>query len=876
MTKKKMPNGYWENKENCKEKCSECKGLKELRKKSYACYLSVKKHGWDTEFFEVKQKPMGYWNDKEHCMEEAKKYRTVRELQLASDSCYASLKRNGWLLEAYPPKNGSKPMKYWNLKENVMEAAKQCNTKMEFRTKFGGAFMSAVRNGWMPEIENEFVSGQTSRKIWTYDKCKEFCKNYKYKSELQKANSQCYDECLKNGWFGEFGIVNKKRPNGYWKSLDNCIAAAKECKDSKEFRMIHSGAYISCRANGWMDKINEVFHITKHSSNINKHSFTPNNNAMSEVGTDGNNKVKAIIKPTQTEKKDFIVRPLSDEDKKKIINEYKTNSIANICKKWHISDRRAKQILLDNGVTIRKTNQATVASNDYNEQNAARYPHVDGKKYVAVLRSDESVVFDDYLNKSGTLIAYIKKNLLITPPSLFKRKKYFFDHGKQWYEMFFDIRLVNDNSITKKCPYCGWETTDVDNKSGAYMNHITIEHNMTPEEHLKLHPEDKIFFKRVVHEKEKQKLYSDPHNYVVCPICGKKFQRLSLTHFKYVHHVDYYQWMREHKYGPSDTMSDLMNEKAAKAQHEAIKYAINPKSHSKDENEIKEFIESLGFTCKSNRTILDGKEIDILVEDKKIGFEYNGLYTHMERPEEKSEFLRKGQYYHLTKTRMANNRGYKLVHIFENEFHFKKDIVFSKIKQLLGKNEGLPKVYARKCNIKEINKTTAEVFLNHFHIQGFCSSSTYIGAFYEDKLVGVMSFKNRGGGEIELNRFATDYNFHCIGLGGKLFNYYIKNYNPSYIVTFADRRWTVDVDNNLYTKIGFTKDAELPPDYVYYNGKVDKYNVFNKRGFRKNILVSRYPDLLNMNMTESEMTEKLGYSKIWNCGLIRYVWLNPE
>jgi hypothetical protein len=96
------------------EKCSECKGLKELRKKSYACYLSVKKHGWDTEFFEVKQKPMGYWNDKEHCMEEAKKYRTVRELQLASDGCYASLKRNGWLLEAYPPKNGLKPINYWN------------------------------------------------------------------------------------------------------------------------------------------------------------------------------------------------------------------------------------------------------------------------------------------------------------------------------------------------------------------------------------------------------------------------------------------------------------------------------------------------------------------------------------------------------------------------------------------------------------------------------------------------------------------------------------------------------------------------------------------------------------------------------------------
>lgn len=30
------------------------------------------------------------------------------------------------------------------------------------------------------------------------------------------------------------------------------------------------------------------------------------------------------------------------------------------------------------------------------------------------------------------------------------------------------------------------------------------------------------------------------------------------------------------------------------------------------------------------------------------------------------------------------------------------------------------------------------------------------------------------------------------------------------------------------------------------------------------------------SLTENEMVEKLGYIKIWNCGLIKYVWKNKN
>ena len=110
----------------------------------------------------------------------------------------------------------------------------------------------------------------------------------------------------------------------------------------------------------------------------------------------------------------------------------------------------------------------------------------------------------------------------------------------------------------------------------------------------------------------------------------------------------------------------------------------------------------------------------------------------------------------------------------------------------------------------------------------------------------------------------------CQGIGGKLFKYFIKNYNPEYVKSFADRRWCVDENNNLYTKLGFKIDSILNPDYKYYNEKVNKYDRIHKFNFRKQILHKKYG--LPITITENKMAEELGYSKIWDCGLIKYVW----
>lgn len=286
---------------------------------------------------------------------------------------------------------------------------------------------------------------------------------------------------------------------------------------------------------------------------------------------------------------------------------------------------------------------------------------------------------------------------------------------------------------------------------------------------------------------------------------------------------------------------------------------------SNAEDEIREFIENeLNLDVISrDKKIIPPYELDLYVKGKKVAIEYDGLIWH-------SEKFGKDRNYHLNKTIQCEKQGIRLIHVFENEWLEKENIVKSKIKHILGHDYDLIKVFARKCSVKEINYLEAREFLDKNHIQGSCNSTIYLGCYYNNELIGVMSFRReiKESNSWELTRFATDINKQCIGVGGKMFKYFIEKYNPSYIKSFADRRWSTG-DNNLYVKLGFKLDKILRPDYKYVVG--DK--CIHKFNFRKQILLKRYPNYgLTNDMSEYEMTQKLGFYRIWDCGLYKFVW----
>ena len=260
---------------------------------------------------------------------------------------------------------------------------------------------------------------------------------------------------------------------------------------------------------------------------------------------------------------------------------------------------------------------------------------------------------------------------------------------------------------------------------------------------------------------------------------------------------------------------------------------------------------------ENDRNIINPYELDIYLPKLKLAFEFNGLYWHSE--------LYKPKNYHYNKTEECNKKNIQLLHIYEDDWLYKQEIVKSMILNKLNKTAN--KIFARKCEIKEItdNKLIRE-FLDKNHIQGFVGSSVKIGLFYKNELVSLMTFgKNRLGiGKInkydyELLRFCNKLHTNVIGGASKLFKYFIDKYNPKEIVTYADRSYS---NGNLYNFLNFKQKHITKCGYYYIVDEVRKHR-FN---FRKNKLsgVGTEHDIMNFN----------NIYRIYNSGHICFVWQN--
>ena len=279
---------------------------------------------------------------------------------------------------------------------------------------------------------------------------------------------------------------------------------------------------------------------------------------------------------------------------------------------------------------------------------------------------------------------------------------------------------------------------------------------------------------------------------------------------------------------------------------------------SKRETEVVDYIKSIysGNVITTDKTILNGKHIDIYLPDINLAIEFDGLYWHNE--------LKKPISYHLNKTKLCKYKGIKLIHIFEDEWIYKKDIVKSMLRNKIGLTAN--KIFGRKCIIKEVNIKDSREFLDNNHIQGDVSAQIKLGLYYNDNLVSLMCFneprkaKSNDFIEFELTRFCNKLNTNVIGAASKLLKYFIDNYKPKNIISYADLRWST---GDLYLTLGFTGVRNGRPNYFYVvNGKR-----VNKSGFRKSKLIKSGFD---SNKSEHEIMLENGIYRIYDCGKIRF------
>ena len=282
--------------------------------------------------------------------------------------------------------------------------------------------------------------------------------------------------------------------------------------------------------------------------------------------------------------------------------------------------------------------------------------------------------------------------------------------------------------------------------------------------------------------------------------------------------------------------------------------------------ELFQFIES-NYNSEiliKDKSLID-KELDIYLPQLNIAFEFNGLWWHNE--------LNKTENFHLEKTELCHNKNVQLFHIWEDDWLYKKEIVKSMILNRLGKIQN--KIYARKCEIKQIkNPKLIRDFLNNNHIQGYTTSKINIGLYYNNDLVSLMTFGKKRivmshknvNNEWELNRFCNKVNTNIIGGASKLFKYFIENYNPIEIITYANRSYSI---GKLYYKLGFEYIHKTKPNYYYVVDKIRKHRF----SFRKNFLIRKGFD---PKKTEHEIMLERKIYRIYDSGQLKFIWKNKN
>ncbi len=274
-------------------------------------------------------------------------------------------------------------------------------------------------------------------------------------------------------------------------------------------------------------------------------------------------------------------------------------------------------------------------------------------------------------------------------------------------------------------------------------------------------------------------------------------------------------------------------------------------------DELFNFIRSLGFrdAVQSDKTVLGSMELDITIPSKKIAIEFNGLYWHSTRFKERR--------YHLNKTLASQDSGYRLIHIFEDEWDTRKEQVKEKIKSILGVDDRQT-VYARKCSVVEIDDIDKiSDFYNKNHIQGSAGQSFTFGLEFNGSVVAMMSFKKRSDTEYELSRYATSH--RVVGGFSRILKHaknVLNEMGVKRLISFADRRYSV---GNVYASNGWTHESDVGPDYQY----VIRDRRVRKQNFRRKYLPEKI-EMFDPNLSEVENMRMNGIYQIYDCGLMKF------
>jgi hypothetical protein len=284
------------------------------------------------------------------------------------------------------------------------------------------------------------------------------------------------------------------------------------------------------------------------------------------------------------------------------------------------------------------------------------------------------------------------------------------------------------------------------------------------------------------------------------------------------------------------------------------------------QNKVYEIIQTITDKqiIQNDKKVISPYELDIYIPDLNFAIEFNGSYWHSEAtiPHEEARVK------HCNKTKLCENKGIRLFHIFENEWKSRSTQILNFIKTIVGSNA--INIAARKCQLKiEDPIVNSKDFMDNNHIQGHTTAIKYFNLYYNDEIVASMSAaKHHRQGQdaktIVLSRLCMKDGYNVQGGPSKLFKAFkqwsIENgYNR--VLSWSDNCWT---QGRIYNVLGFRLDIEFGPDYFYWSPIENRY--YSKQSQKKS--ATGCPK----EIKEHEWCASKGLYRIWDCGKKRWIF----
>lgn len=255
--------------------------------------------------------------------------------------------------------------------------------------------------------------------------------------------------------------------------------------------------------------------------------------------------------------------------------------------------------------------------------------------------------------------------------------------------------------------------------------------------------------------------------------------------------------------------------------------SLSPKETS-IETSISDLLDDLNIKYKKQYRV-EEKIADFMLPEHRIIIECDGLYWH-------SDAVIKDKCYHARKRKIYIRNGFTPLFFRSDEIEKKLPIIKSIIQNKVGQTK---QIYARKCDIRPVEKKESVAFFAANHLMG-AGRGPCLGLYFEDELVCALQVVRQKPGHFEISRFCPKRGASVPGGFSRLLKRAITQTHPTFFSTFIDLRYG---NGSYLEKLGFRyKRCNLSFKWT------DGTSSFHRLQFRSNTGYAK------------------GLHKIWDCG----------